>query len=203
MDVHKKIKALRNSKKLTQQSFADAVKISRSSLAQIELGKSKPTYDIMNNIVLAFGIDANYFFSQEEGLNTKSENTESVENVINNNNFDKIDSFNLIAKHNIIKHALSKISGYSRMEEIENAVLNTSNYLFYYHSQFLEKMINDVSHNAPYIKDFKEFTKKNTKEIEGFKNIIDTYDKAIQVLEKANEEFEKKHDFLNMYGIPE
>ena len=199
MNVHKKIKALRNSKNLTQQSFANAVKISRSSLAQIELEKSKPTYDIMNNIVLAFGIDANYFFSKDNDLEPEKEKRK---NVIINHNSSELDHFNIVAKHKIIKHALSKLTNYKRIEEIENAILNTSNYLFYYHSQFLEKMIIDVSHKASYLSDFKEFINKNTKEIQSFNNLIETYNNAIHVLEKANKEFEEKHDFLNIYGLP-
>jgi|GEM_PF-4511144 transcriptional regulator with XRE-family HTH domain len=60
MDYSLKIKEIRNRLNLTQDQFAKEMGISRSSLSQIEIGKFKPTLEILTLIARKYGIDANF-----------------------------------------------------------------------------------------------------------------------------------------------
>jgi transcriptional regulator with XRE-family HTH domain len=61
-----KIKEIRLYQKMSQDEFAAKIGISRSSLSQIEIGKAKPTYDILYSIANSFCIRGTEFFSQQD-----------------------------------------------------------------------------------------------------------------------------------------
>ncbi|MGJ1363447.1 helix-turn-helix transcriptional regulator [Sphingobacterium spiritivorum] len=55
--MHKKIKDLRHSLRLTQQQFADKLGTNRAVIAQVETGRNNPTSDLMQSIYDVFGFD--------------------------------------------------------------------------------------------------------------------------------------------------
>ncbi|QTE39504.1 helix-turn-helix domain-containing protein [Mucilaginibacter gossypii] len=77
--IAEKIKNLRVQTGLTQEDFAHKIGISRSNLAQIETGKTNPTFEAIGAICSAFNIDANYLHN--ESLNV---NENAISNVIQN-----------------------------------------------------------------------------------------------------------------------
>lgn len=84
MSIGSKIKAVRNNRKLTQEDFSQKIGISRSNLAQIENGHTKPTYDTLNAISKQFHIDSNYFFdvTEDVSLNVKINNPNFVTDLV-------------------------------------------------------------------------------------------------------------------------
>lgn len=57
--IAEKFKTIRSKSGLTQEDFAHKIGISRSNLAQIEIGKSKPTFEVITLLTSTFNIDAN------------------------------------------------------------------------------------------------------------------------------------------------
>ncbi len=69
LDNSLKIKELRKHLRLTQDQFAADLSVSRSIISQIEIGKFKPTLELLNDIARIYNIDANYFFNENFALN--------------------------------------------------------------------------------------------------------------------------------------
>lgn len=67
MDIAERFKELRKAKKMTQEKFADAIGISRSSLSQIEGGRILPSLDALKNAVNKLGVSYEYLFEDEPG----------------------------------------------------------------------------------------------------------------------------------------
>ena len=57
MNIADKLTLIRKASNMTQAGFAEAIGISRSNLANIELGKVKPTKMFINCVSLMFNID--------------------------------------------------------------------------------------------------------------------------------------------------
>ena len=64
-------------------------------------------------------------------------------------------------------------------------------------------MSNDINSTPPYIEDFKGFATKYKKEIKSFESLATTYEKSLIELEKANNLFDKKHDYLKVFQLPD
>lgn len=62
-DLSAKIRAKRKEKKMTQQNVADALGISRVSVAQWELNQTKPTVENLNSLANLLGVTPDYFLS--------------------------------------------------------------------------------------------------------------------------------------------
>lgn len=73
--IAEKIKHLRVENNLTQEDFAHKIGISRSNLAQIETGKTNPTFEAIGAICNVFKLDANYLI----------DTTKNVIDIVNNN----------------------------------------------------------------------------------------------------------------------
>ena len=67
MEFKDKLKTLRNGRKLSQQALADAIHISRSAIAKWENGLGLPSEDALESLIAFFGVDADYFDSDEAG----------------------------------------------------------------------------------------------------------------------------------------
>jgi len=63
-----KIKRLRKIKGLSQTEFAKQTGVSRSYIAQIELGHKTPSLQYLDNIVKTFNLNKTYWFEDEEIL---------------------------------------------------------------------------------------------------------------------------------------
>lgn len=88
MDISAIIKNIRLKTGLTQEKFAESIEISRSSLTQIETGKSNATLDILSKIIEVYNINPNVFFS-------------SVANTLDETNSEKeinVNNFNILKK---------------------------------------------------------------------------------------------------------
>ncbi len=62
-NLHLKFKEVRDNLKLSQIEFAKTLNISRSGIAQIESGKTNPSFDLIYKIVKVHGINPNLFFN--------------------------------------------------------------------------------------------------------------------------------------------
>lgn len=63
MQLHEKLKALRNSHYYTQQEIADKLGVTRSTVSNFEIGRRKPEIDILEKLAAIYGVDLNYFAS--------------------------------------------------------------------------------------------------------------------------------------------
>ena len=201
MDVHKKIRELRKSKSLTQLEFAGMIGIKRNSLTQLELGKSKPTYEILEKIVSVFGIDANILFDFESDNHPDVSDNNSAHNAVKRLNPASNVHFNFYGRLNALKSVLLNLVDYEKLESLQSEINKTSNYINHYHSQFVDIMINEIEPLPPHVKDYKQFKLKHKNEIQSFHNLITTYEDALIQLENANKTFATKFDFLNIYDI--
>ncbi|MBU0695963.1 MAG: helix-turn-helix domain-containing protein [Bacteroidetes bacterium] len=82
MTTGEKIKSIRIREKLTQADFSDKIHVSRSNLAQIETGKSNPTFITIASICEEFNIEPSFFFDIK--VEAKLSGDENVTNLRNN-----------------------------------------------------------------------------------------------------------------------
>ncbi|MBS1525094.1 MAG: helix-turn-helix transcriptional regulator [Bacteroidetes bacterium] len=84
-NASKQLKKLRLYLKMTQEEFANAVSSKRNSIAMIESGKNKPTFDLISDICGAFNLTADYFLSDDnpEGFSENLSYSKYGENVTN------------------------------------------------------------------------------------------------------------------------
>ena len=61
IDIGKKIKTLRQGRKLTQQEFADRLGITRPTISNYETGRRTPHLSELKRFAEFFGVDLNYF----------------------------------------------------------------------------------------------------------------------------------------------
>lgn len=68
MDVNfgERIKTLRKRKSLTQADLADMLGVSKTIVSAYESGLRKPSYDVLVQIALIFGVSMNWMFGYEE-----------------------------------------------------------------------------------------------------------------------------------------
>lgn len=59
------LKKLRIYLNLTQEEFGNAVSVKRNSIAMIESGKNKPTFELISDICGVFNLTADYFLSDD------------------------------------------------------------------------------------------------------------------------------------------
>jgi|WetSurMetagenome_2_1015567.scaffolds.fasta_scaffold306037_2 DNA-binding XRE family transcriptional regulator len=76
MNYQKKIKGLRDHFNKSQTEFAKEIGVSRGSICQIEIGKHKPTLELVTRIVEVYKIDVHYFFI--EGYPIKPFTSETI-----------------------------------------------------------------------------------------------------------------------------
>jgi transcriptional regulator with XRE-family HTH domain len=65
-------KKLRTYCNLTQEEFAGLVKSKRNSIAMIESGRNKPTFELIADMCAVFNISADYFLTEENPANYAS-----------------------------------------------------------------------------------------------------------------------------------
>ena len=68
IDFGDKVCKLRESKGMTQTSFAELLGVSRGKISQIELNNSRPTIDFILVVINTFSISADYFFYENIDL---------------------------------------------------------------------------------------------------------------------------------------
>lgn len=81
MKLGEKIKLLRKSKGISQESLAAILKVNRNYLSRVETGKSEPTAGILKQLAEIFNIDLNSLL--EIDCNSK-DNSEKIKYIITN-----------------------------------------------------------------------------------------------------------------------
>ena len=81
MKLGEKIKLLRKSKGISQESLAAILKVNRNYLSRVETGKSEPTAGILKQIAEIFNVDLNSLL--EIDCNSK-DNSEKIKYIITN-----------------------------------------------------------------------------------------------------------------------
>ncbi len=81
MKLGEKIKLLRKSKGISQESLAAILKVNRNYLSRVETGKSEPTAGILKQLAEIFNIDLNSLL--EIDCNNK-DNSEKIKYIITN-----------------------------------------------------------------------------------------------------------------------
>lgn len=61
MQLHEKLKALRIRNYYTQQEIADKLGVTRSTISNFEIGRRKPEVDVLEKLAAIYGVDLNYF----------------------------------------------------------------------------------------------------------------------------------------------
>ena len=80
MKLGEKIKEIRKTKNISQESLASMLKVNRNYLSRIETGKSEPSSTILKHIAEIFNIDLNTLLD----INTNVlENNEKINYIIN------------------------------------------------------------------------------------------------------------------------
>lgn len=81
MKLGEKIKLLRKSKGISQESLAAILKVNRNYLSRVETGKSEPTAGILKQLAEIFNVDLNSLL--EIDCNNK-DNSEKIKYIITN-----------------------------------------------------------------------------------------------------------------------
>lgn len=82
MNYADKIKTIRKQLGLTQTEFAELIGAKRGNIGQIEAGNTKPTLDVIRQIVKNTNIDYDYFFNDNDSVfNTSDVNLNVNPNV--------------------------------------------------------------------------------------------------------------------------
>ena len=69
------IKFIRESNKLTQAELAEELGVTPGHIGSLEQGRAKPSFDVMEDIINKFKIDANMFFGKtQQDVKTVHEN---------------------------------------------------------------------------------------------------------------------------------
>ena len=87
-------RVIRENSKNTQEVFSKTIGISRSSLAQIETNKAKPTLEILEKVIKSYKINPSVFFLPNQQLySDKRQNLFEINSTLNKVNYKK-DSLN-------------------------------------------------------------------------------------------------------------
>lgn len=82
MSIGDRIKKLRKALDLTQQEFADKLKLSRSNIATYEVGKNNPADAVINLICREFNVNEQWLRSGEGKMCRKLDDDEELEQII-------------------------------------------------------------------------------------------------------------------------
>lgn len=63
-----RLRAIRNDKRLTQDDMAKALQISRSQIANLEVGRTNPSMDLFRMVVAKFGVSADWLLGGNEPI---------------------------------------------------------------------------------------------------------------------------------------
>lgn len=114
--MHNRIKEIREGQKMTQQEFADKLKISKSNLASYETGRRNPSSAVITLICNQFGYNELWLRTGEGEPKEKILDIDStrvaVEILMKN------------SKKNFPKIVLALAEMYAEMDEIDRAVMD-------------------------------------------------------------------------------
>ena len=91
--IGEKIKLLRTCLKLTQQEFADRLKIKRNTLASYEVGKSSPSDSAVNLICREFSVNEYWLRNGEGEMFVEKTKDQQIEDMVNEIMVEKPEDF--------------------------------------------------------------------------------------------------------------
>lgn len=117
--MHERIKEIRNALGLTQQEFADAVKVKRNTVATYEMGRSVPSDAAIALICKQFEVNENWLRTGEGEMFVKKSKDEQIAEMLGNIQKSGEASF----KHRLVA-ALSKLddSEWSVLEKLIDSI---------------------------------------------------------------------------------
>ena len=117
--MHERIKEIRNALGLTQQEFADAVKVKRNTVATYEMGRSVPSDAAIALICKQFEVNENWLRTGEGEMFVKKSKDKQIAEMLGNIQKSGEDSF----KHRLVA-ALSKLddSEWSVLEKLIDSI---------------------------------------------------------------------------------
>lgn len=117
--MHERIKEIRNALGLTQQEFADAVKVKRNTVATYEMGRSVPSDAAIALICKQFEVNENWLRTGEGEMFVKKSKDEQIAKMLGNIQKSGEDNF----KHRLVA-ALSKLddSEWSVLEKLIDSI---------------------------------------------------------------------------------
>ncbi len=71
MDIHERIRKLRQEKKWTQAELAERVKVQQKQISAYETGQYSPSTDVLIRLADAFDVSLDYLAFSKEGQNVK------------------------------------------------------------------------------------------------------------------------------------
>ena len=67
VDVGKRIRKLRNARKMTQEECAERIGVTKSTISSYENGSRLPSYDVLVKIAQIFKVSTDYLLGQSSG----------------------------------------------------------------------------------------------------------------------------------------
>ena len=201
-NISKNISWIRKKYKLSQKDFGELIGKRNGVVSSYEKGNAAPPIDVLVLIGRKFDFSIDDLLT----VDLSKEKFDDIEFRKLEQDailFGEKDNENFRNQQNALKNVISNMVDYRKLLDIESSIFGASNYLTYYHSHFIDEMFKDISGKPPYIKDVKAFAAKYKKEIQAFKNLIDTYSNALLELQIANKKFDEQFDFLKVYELPE
>ncbi|MDH3974791.1 MAG: helix-turn-helix domain-containing protein [Deltaproteobacteria bacterium] len=98
-----RVKELRKAKGLTQEKLSEQLNIDPKQLSRIEVGKSFPSFDTLENITRVLEVEMKELFEFERHLKSPQEMRAEIEKLIN-----KADDEKLVLLLNLIRAAVEK-----------------------------------------------------------------------------------------------
>ncbi len=93
----KKIKQFRNALKMTQFALSEKIEINQRQVALIEAGKSFPSLSTLTKLAKVFGCSIGNFFDNGD-CRSEEEIKEELKNIIDDLNYNKVQTLYAIAK---------------------------------------------------------------------------------------------------------
>lgn len=84
MDVHTRIRNLREKNNISREEFAKKIDVSYAALSKYETGKRQPDYETLQKIADYFDVSTDYLLGRAENKKSIPDNEEEFEAYINN-----------------------------------------------------------------------------------------------------------------------
>lgn len=84
MEYGERLKKLRNEKGISQQEFADRLKINRSTYARYELGKTQPDFETLQKIADYYSVTIDFILGRSDNTNTQTNDEKEMKEFFSN-----------------------------------------------------------------------------------------------------------------------
>ncbi|RJS59177.1 hypothetical protein CJ483_03100 [Bacillus sp. PK3_68] len=84
MEYGERLKKLRNERGISQQEFADRLKINRSTYARYELGKTQPDFETLQKIADYYSVTIDFILGRSDNTNTQTNDEKEMKEFFSN-----------------------------------------------------------------------------------------------------------------------